>query len=342
MKIGNLIQKIKIINPIEAQQLRIYFNFNKLFANINCKQTQFFCNSFHQAKQMQFLHFSKFKFSKQNYLPLQQKESLPLVRLNTICDNPGARKKRKKVGRGPGNGRGKTSGRGHKGMQRSYKPPVHIQGGQTPFHRSVPKFGRKINPAELFTEINIKNLYYLITKNRIDCSKQINIRDICKSGAVSKLRQRGIKLLGKGLEKLDLLPPLDIVVSSASQSVIDKIKERGGKITCKYLSEKALMCEAMPYKFIKVPLNEQPKYRHVVYYNKLEKMGAIVVYPKPVWMATNQYQEFMEKFNKLKKLVENSPDAHLLPTFPIPRGTKSNRVRIQNRVRPRNYTFDAK
>ena len=65
-----------------------------------------------------------------------------ILALNTLSDNPGARQKGRRVGRGIGSGRGKTAGKGHKGQgQRSGKPFVGFEGGQTPLHKRAPKRG---------------------------------------------------------------------------------------------------------------------------------------------------------------------------------------------------------
>ena len=65
-----------------------------------------------------------------------------ILALNTLADNAGARQKAKRVGRGIGSGRGKTGGKGHKGQgQRSGKPFVGFEGGQTPLHKRAPKRG---------------------------------------------------------------------------------------------------------------------------------------------------------------------------------------------------------
>lgn len=266
---------------------------------------------------------------------------LPEIKGNTIWDNPGARKKRKILGRGPGNGKGKTSGKGHKGMQRSYKPPVHIQGGQAPLQRIMPKFGKTRDRELYYSELNIDKVHYLITKNRIDATKPITIKDLCRAGAVSKLNN-GIKLLGKGLEKLNELPPLNITVTTATESVIKKITELGGTIYCQYRGHKALTYEVKPYRFIK-PINDMvPSYNNLMYYLKLEKLGAKTLYKKPVWMLNGQYQRLMTKIENLRKLLNEQPDADILPQYPVDKspGSGLKRTRVCNPVRARKIVYE--
>lgn len=268
--------------------------------------------------------------------------SLPNISLNTISDNPNANRKKLQKGRGPGTGLGKTAGRGKKGKQRSYSPPVHIQGGQSPLQRIMPKFGSSGKRIEeRFSEFNFEKLHYLIVKGRIDCSKPIGIREICQAGGVSKLNA-GIKLLGRGIEKIDELPPLDITVSSASEIVIKKIKEKGGKITCKYMSKLVLKQESKPYKMVQLVKESVPKYRQILYYMKLEERGANVIFLKPSWMINNQYKELKDKIVKIRKMLDDQPDAHLLPVYPADRseGSGKNKTRVQNRLRGRVITFE--
>jgi large subunit ribosomal protein L15 len=322
--------------------MKTYLNtFKKISTNFSMQFTNFFCNS----NKTLFSSFNQFSVKKMFSTPVASINKVygvfPEIKNNTIWDNPGARKKRKILGRGPGNGKGKTSGKGHKGMQRSYKPPVHIQGGQAPLQRIMPKFGKTRDRNELYSELNIDKVHYLITKKRLDASKPITIKDLCRAGAVSNLKN-GIKLLGKGLEKLNELPPLNITVTTAAESVIKKITELGGTIFCQFRGKLALRYEVKPYRFIK-PINDRtPSYRRTMYYLKLEKLGAKVLYKKPIWMVNGQYQRLMMRIENMRKLINEQPDAEILPQYPVDRSSGSGlkRTRVCNQVRARKITYE--
>lgn len=139
--------------------------------------------------------------------------------LNTLSPPDGSKKKRKRVGRGPGS-HGKTSGKGHKGQRsRSGKTISRwFEGGQTPLKMSSPKRG--------FTNI---------FKKKFDV---INLRDLDKlegveSITIDLLRERGlssgtnpVKLLGKG----EVSSKFTIEVNAASKSALAKIEKAGGKV----------------------------------------------------------------------------------------------------------------
>ena len=251
--------------------------------------------------------------------PMNNKnDNLPIVNLNTIRDNPGARPKNFVKGRGNASGKGKTAGKGHKGTQRNYTNPGHVQGGQRPLHRISPKFGQGRFTKYEFSELNITRLHYLITKERLDVNSEITLQNLIQVGAVSKVKN-GIKLLGKGLELLDTLPPLNISVSSASESVINKINEMGGKITCEYHSPLKIRQIAKPYKFIRLSKEAVPRYRSLIYYMKLKEMGAQVVFLKPIWMKSGEYDKMKKNIQRLRDALDEQPDAHLLPVYPADR-----------------------
>jgi len=327
---NSLFKLKKLANTTTISSIcRQYLNFNKMNTNLTLNRN--------------FTNFSNLKFSTLSSLRFQRENpTLPVITHHTIRDNEKARKKKIQKGRGRGSGVGKTAGRGHKGKQRSYNPPVHIQGGQRPIHRTMPKFGSTGRPLEeRFVELNIRTIHNLILKGRLDATKPIGIRELTQAGAVSKVRA-GIKLLGKGLNLLDELPPLDITVSSASESVIKKIKERGGNISCKYMNRLVLKQETKPYRVIRLVKESVPHYKHILYYLKLQEKGANVIFLKPYWMLNNQFNEIKEKIAHLNKLLDEQPDAHLLPTYPVDRseGCGLNKVRVQSEVKGREVSFD--
>lgn len=278
-----------------------------------------------------------------NNIIQQQLKSFSILnlKLNNIKDNENANKKKICRGRGPGCGKGKTSGRGHKGSQRSYKIPIYSQGGQSSITRIFPKFGRTYDRSKLYSELNIHKLHDLIRLKRIDPKKPITLRTLTHAGAVSSLKN-GIKLLGKGLEKLENLPPINITVTNASESVIKKINECGGKITCRYQGLRGMKFECKPYKFIRAINDTMPNNRILNQYLELEKKGAKIAFVKPVWYRNGEYTKMMKKIEKLKKLLDEQPDKHILPEYPPNRspGCGKDKLKIRNPQLGRKVVYE--
>lgn len=266
---------------------------------------------------------------------------IPNISLNTISDNYRAKIKKLQVGRGPGSKIGKTSGRGHKGKQHGYAPPVHIEGGQTRLARKTPKFGKVVNREYTYTEFNCNQLHYLIVKGRLDPTKVITIKDICRAGGVSKLRN-GIKLLGKGLEKLKEIPPINIIVSLASKEVIKKINELGGSVSCEFTTKRHLRYSVKPYLFRRhLRCDIYPRYYDVKKLQNLEKIGAKVIFNKPGWMFTSHYNNVLNKIKTLKELLDNQVNAHLLPKYPASREKGiNNKRKMPKLVKGTKVIFD--
>ncbi len=141
--------------------------------------------------------------------------------LGSLIAPVGARKKRKRVGRGTGSGHGKTSTRGHKG-QKARAGGYHkrgFEGGQMPLVRRVPKFGF-VNPFRKNYEIvNVGRLSVLPAGTVVTAS-------LLKEKGLAKGRLDGIKLLGEGELKTSLTIDLPLLSASARK----KIEAAGGKI----------------------------------------------------------------------------------------------------------------
>jgi len=149
------------------------------------------------------------------------------MRLNEIRDNPGARKLRKRVGRGIASGKGKTSGRGHKGQNaRSGVSLLGFEGGQMPLYRRLPKRGFKNPFSKDFAEINIGALQKAVDAGKVDAKKPVTGESLLAAGLVKKSRD-GVKLLAKG----DLSAKLDIQVAHASKAAIAAVEKAGGSVT---------------------------------------------------------------------------------------------------------------
>ncbi|KAK5085412.1 YmL10 [Lithohypha guttulata] len=160
--------------------------------------------------------------------------------LSSLSDNPGAYSTKKKLGRGPSSGKGKTSGRGQKGQKARGKVPKQFNGGQTPEGVVHGKSGFiNVHRIEL-QEVNLDKLQTWINQGRIDASKPITIHEICHSKLVGQVKD-GVKLLaGTKGSNVTIQQPIHIVVSRASQSAIEAVEAAGGTVTTRFYTETAV------------------------------------------------------------------------------------------------------
>ena len=145
------------------------------------------------------------------------------MRLHELAPKYGATHRRKRVGRGPGSGHGKTSCRGHKGQKARSGGgvPAWFEGGQTPIHRRLPKRGFKNpNPKE-YAEVNVKTLERYFNDGDVVTPEVLLERRI-----VRKLGKDGLKVLGDG----ELTKALTVKAHAFSSSAVKKIEAAGGKV----------------------------------------------------------------------------------------------------------------
>ncbi|RYO89148.1 hypothetical protein DL764_008620 [Monosporascus ibericus] len=157
--------------------------------------------------------------------------------LANLSDNPGAQQKRIRLGRGPSSGKGKTSGRGHKGQKQHGKVRPWFQGGQTPLIFQRGRLGFENLRSPVMAEVNLDKLQEWIDAGRIDPTKQITPKELHQSNLVGTIKD-GIKLLGRGADALK--QPIDIIVSRASASAIESVEKAGGKIVTRYYTKQAI------------------------------------------------------------------------------------------------------
>ena len=147
------------------------------------------------------------------------------MKLNTIVDKASI-KKSKRVGRGIGSGKGKTSGAGHKGQKsRSGVAIKGFEGGQMPLHRRLPKRGFKNRFRTEYSVINIGDIDKAISDKKIDSKKIITNEDFFKAGLVRN-KNVLVKILGNGKTNHSL----NLKVDKASQSAVKLISDKKGKI----------------------------------------------------------------------------------------------------------------
>ena len=149
------------------------------------------------------------------------------MKLNEINDNDGARKERKRVGRGIGSGLGKTGGRGQKGQKsRSGVAIKGFEGGQMPLYRRLAKRGFTPPSAKRFAVVNLGRLQAAVDAGRLDAGKPVTEAALLESGLVRRVLD-GVRVLGSG----ELTAKLQIEVTGASQSAVSAVEKAGGKLT---------------------------------------------------------------------------------------------------------------
>ena len=147
------------------------------------------------------------------------------MKLNELRDNDGAAKKAKRVGRGPGSGKGKTAGRGIKGQKsRSGVAIGGYEGGQMPLYQRLPKRGfNNINRKD-YAVVNLGLIQKFIDAGKL--GEEITETELLDSGLVRRKRD-GIRLLGKG----ELTKAVKITVTGASKGAIEAVEKAGGSVT---------------------------------------------------------------------------------------------------------------
>ncbi len=143
-----------------------------------------------------------------------------MLKLNNLSPNIGARKPKKRVGRGPGSGSGKTAARGHKGARArsGYSAKPGFEGGQMPLHRRLPKRG--------FTNI-FKKIYILVSLDDLDSFENgtnIDAMTLLSAGIIKKIG--AVKVLANG----EITKAINVKVDKISEGAKEKIIAAGGTV----------------------------------------------------------------------------------------------------------------
>ena len=148
------------------------------------------------------------------------------MKLNELRDNPGAARRQKRVGRGPGSGKGKTAGRGIKGQKSRSGVAINaFEGGQMPLYRRLPKRGFNKPNRKQWAVVNLGAIEAFIEAGKLDASVVIDEAALVACGLVRRKRD-GIRVLAKG----EITRKLDIVVSGASKAAVEAVQKAGGSI----------------------------------------------------------------------------------------------------------------
>ena len=157
------------------------------------------------------------------------------MKLNEIRDNEGAHKKRMRVGRGPGSGKGKTAGRGVKGQKsRSGVAIGGFEGGQMPLYMRMPKRGFNNPNALKLAEVNLWRLQDAVDSKKLDIKGEIKGDALVAAGVIRRVKD-GVRILGTG----EIKSKLNLVVWSASAGAIKAIEAAGGTVVQERIAAEA-------------------------------------------------------------------------------------------------------
>ncbi len=146
------------------------------------------------------------------------------MELNTLIKN---NKKKIRVGRGIGSGRGKTSSRGHKGQKsRSGVAIKSFEGGQMPLYRRLPKRGFKSINKNITAILNLSRIQNIIDKPNNEIKKNLDLK-ILKEKKIINKKFKKLKILGTG----EIKNNIEISAHFASKQALSKIEKVGGKIS---------------------------------------------------------------------------------------------------------------
>jgi large subunit ribosomal protein L15 len=150
------------------------------------------------------------------------------MELNNLRDNPGSRLKSKRLGRGIGSGKGKTSGKGVKGQKAREGVALNgFEGGQLPIYRRLPKRGFTNIFRREYAPVNISAIVKSIELGRIDATQPVTETVLKDAGLVRGSQVAGVRLLAMG----EIAQALNITVSGASASAVAAIEAAGGSVT---------------------------------------------------------------------------------------------------------------
>ncbi|NQY61849.1 50S ribosomal protein L15 [Cognatishimia sp.] len=149
------------------------------------------------------------------------------MKLHELRDNPGAAKKRMRVGRGPGSGKGKMGGRGIKGQKSRSGVAINgYEGGQMPLYQRLPKRGFNKPNRKAFAVVNLGLIQKFIDDKKLDAKATITEEALVASGLVRRVKD-GVRVLAKG----DISAKVAIEVTGASKSAVEAVEKAGGSLT---------------------------------------------------------------------------------------------------------------
>ncbi|GAA6198464.1 MULTISPECIES: 50S ribosomal protein L15 [Pseudophaeobacter] len=148
------------------------------------------------------------------------------MKLHELSDNPGAAKKRMRVARGPGSGKGKMGGRGIKGQKSRSGVSINgYEGGQMPLYQRLPKRGFNKPNRKAYAVVNLGLIQKFIDLGKLDAAS-ITEDTLVASGLIRR-KKDGVRVLAKG----ELTAKATIAVTGASAAAIEAVAKAGGALT---------------------------------------------------------------------------------------------------------------
>lgn len=148
------------------------------------------------------------------------------MKLNEIAPQEGAVKKRMRVGRGIGSGKGKTCGKGVKGQKSRTGVAINgFEGGQMPLYRRLPKFGFNNNFAKDYSTISLAQLQAAVDDKRIDAKSAITSKMLIDAGLAAKAKD-GVRLLGNG----EISAKVTLQIAGATAAAKAAVEKAGGSV----------------------------------------------------------------------------------------------------------------
>ena len=147
------------------------------------------------------------------------------MKLHELRDNPGAARSKKRIGRGPGSGKGKMGGRGIKGQKSRSGVAINgYEGGQMPLYQRLPKRGFNKPNRKSYAVVNLGLIQKFVDAKKLD-GKSITEDSLVESGLVRR-KLDGIRVLAKG----EVTGKLSIEVTGASKAAVETVEKAGGSL----------------------------------------------------------------------------------------------------------------
>ncbi len=151
------------------------------------------------------------------------------MKLHELRDNEGATKRKKRIGRGPGSGKGKMGGRGIKGQKSRSGVAINgYEGGQMPLYQRLPKRGFNKPNRKSYAVVNLGLIQKFVDAGKLDAGNTITEDALVASGLVRR-KLDGIRVLAKG----EVTAKLTLDVTGASKSAVEAVEKAGGSVTVK-------------------------------------------------------------------------------------------------------------
>ena len=148
------------------------------------------------------------------------------MKLHELRDNDGASKKPKRIGRGPGSGKGKMGGRGIKGQKSRSGVAINgYEGGQMPLYQRLPKRGFNKPNRKSYAVVNLGMIDKFVLAGKIDAGQPVTEEVLVQSGLVRR-KLDGVRVLAKG----ELSKAVNLEVTGASKSAVDAVEKAGGSL----------------------------------------------------------------------------------------------------------------